>query len=130
MDTGLLPLLKTRYTQLGGLRLVREYARLGMLWPMVKAMARNPLSRQSYKNAYAVALRRVEGLLQEKYRPVMREIAEQVRNEGGSTGSPTVRLEHKRSKFIWFCWLQGLEAAPEVVKACYSSLVRHSFRIE
>lgn len=76
MDTDLLKILKTRYIQLGGLCLVREYARLGVLWPMVKAMARNPLSRQSYKNAYAVALRRVEGLLQEKYRPVMREIAE------------------------------------------------------
>ena len=84
-------LLKTRYTQLGGLRLVREYARLGVLWPMVKAMIRNPLSRQSYKNAYAVALRRVEGLLQEKYRPVMQEIADQVRNAG-------LAKEHKRSK--------------------------------
>ncbi len=123
MDTNLLQILKTRYTQLGGLRLVREYARLGVLWPMVKAMARNPLSRQSYKNAYALALRRVEGLLQEKYRPVMRKMADQVRNEGGSTGSPTA-LEHKRSKKIWFCWLQGIENAPEVVKACYHSLTR------
>jgi len=125
MSFQLFHILKTRIRQLGGLRLVREYARLGVLWLMVKAMARNPLSRQSYKNAYAVALRRVEVLLQEKYRPVMREIAEQVRNEGGSTGSPTVRREHKRTKKIWFCWLQGLEAAPEVVKACYNSLVRH-----
>ena len=57
-------------------------------------------------------------LLQEKYRPVMREIADQVLNEG-------LAKEHKRSKKIWFCWLQGLEAAPEVVKACYNSLVRH-----
>lgn len=32
-------ILKTRYTQLRGLRLVREYARLGVLLPMVKAMA-------------------------------------------------------------------------------------------
>ena len=93
MGTDLIHILKTRVRQLGGLRLAREYARLGVLWPMVKAMARNPLSRQSYKNAYAVALRRVEGLLQEKYRPVMREIAEQVRNEGGSTGSPIARKE-------------------------------------
>ena len=113
----LLHILKTRIRQLGGLRLVREYARLGVLLPMVKAMARNPMSRQSYKNAYAVALRRVEVLLQEKYRPVMREIAEQVRNEGKT-------LQHRQSKKIWFCWLQGLEAAPEVVKACYHSLTR------
>lgn len=26
-------LLKTRYTQLGGLRLVRQYAKMGLLWP-------------------------------------------------------------------------------------------------
>ena len=52
----LLHILKTRIRQLGGLRLVREYARLGVLLPMVKAMARNPLSRQSYKDAYAVTL--------------------------------------------------------------------------
>ena len=123
----LLHILKTRIRQLGGLRLVREYARLGVLLPMVKAMARNPLSRQSYKNAYAVALRRVEGLLQEKYRPVMREIAERVStpSAGSGTGSTTVRLERKCSKKIWFCWLQGLEEAPQVVKACYNSLVRH-----
>lgn len=59
----LLHLVKTRYTQLGGLRLMREYARLGVLWPMVKAMARNPMSRQSYKNVYAVVLRQEEVLL-------------------------------------------------------------------
>lgn len=65
MDTDLLKILKTRHTQLGGLRLVREYARRVVLLPMLKAMALNPLSRQAYKNAYALALRRVEVLLQE-----------------------------------------------------------------
>ena len=65
MGTDLIHILKTRVRQLGGLRLVREYARLGVLLPMVKAMARNPLSRQSYKDAYAVALRRVEKLPRE-----------------------------------------------------------------
>ena len=57
-------------------------------------------------------------LLQEKYRPVMREIADQVRSEGKTLG-------HRRSKKIWSCWLQGLEEAPVVVKTCDNSLVRH-----
>ena len=48
----------------------------------------------------------------------MMEIAERVRNEASA-------LEHKRNKIIWFCWLQGIENAPEVVKACYRSLQRH-----
>lgn len=46
------------------------------------------------------------------------EIAELVRKEASA-------MEHKRSKIIWFCWLQGIENAPEVVKACYNSLTRH-----
>ncbi len=45
----LFSLLKTRYIQLGGLRLVREYARMGLLWPAAKRVLRHPFSRQTYK---------------------------------------------------------------------------------
>ncbi len=27
---------------------------------------------------------------------------------------------------VWFCWFQGLEQAPEVVRVCYKSWVRHN----
>ena len=123
MGTDLIPLLKTRYTQLGGLRLVRQYAKMGLLWPAAKKVLRHPFSKQTYKQVYLDTVRKVEPMLVKEYRPVMMGIAERVRNEGGSTGSPTVRREHKRTKKIWFCWLQGIENATEVVKACYNSLV-------
>ena len=110
-------LLKTRYTQLGGLRLVRQYAKMGLLWPAAKKVLRHPFSKQTYKQVYLDTVRRVEPMLVKEYRPVMKEIADRVRNEGTA-------LEHKRSKTIWFCWLQGIENAPEVVKACYRSLTR------
>ena len=121
----LLHILKTRYTQLGGLRLVRQYAKMGLLWPAAKTVLRHPLSNQTYKQVYLDTVRRVEPILVKEYRPVMKEIAERVSiaSTGSGTGSPTVQLEHKRSKKIWFCWLQGLENAPEVVKVCYNSLV-------
>lgn len=45
----LFSLLKTRYIQLGDLRLVREYARMGLLWPAAKWVLRHPFSRQTYK---------------------------------------------------------------------------------
>ncbi len=32
-------------------------------------------------------------------------------------------LEHEHPKVIWWCWLQGIEAAPPIVRACYNSLV-------
>lgn len=36
----------------------------------------------------------------------------------------TEEKEQKESNFIWFCWLQGLENAPELVKVCYKSVER------
>lgn len=121
----LLNLIKTRYTQLGGLRLVRQYAKMGLLWPAAKMVLRRPFSKQTYKQVYLDTVRKVEPMLVKEYRPVMKEIAERISppSTGSGTGSPTA-LEHKRNKIIWFCWLQGIENAPEVVKACYNSLTR------
>lgn len=115
----LFQILKTRYTQLGGLRLVRQYAKMGLLWPAAKTVLLHPFSKQTYKQVYLDTVRKVEPMLVKEYSPVMKEIAEHI-----SASSTTVRLEHKRSKQIWFCWLQGIENAPEVVKACYRSLTR------
>ena len=109
-------IIKTRYTQLGGLRLVREYARMGLLWPSMKMVLRRPFCRQMYKQVYLDMVRKVEPLLVKKYRPQMKEIAD----------TYAARLfEHQRNKKIWFCWLQGLENAPEVVKSCYNSILSH-----
>lgn len=112
----LIKILKTRYTQLGGLRLVRQYAKMGLLWPAAKTVLRHPFSKQTYKQAYLDTVRKVEPMLIKEYRPMMKEIAERV-----LTGLP---IPHVHPKKIWFCWLQGLENAPEVVKACYNSLTR------
>ena len=117
MASDLFPLLKTRYTQLGGLRLVRQYTKMGLLWPAAKTVLRHPFSKQTYKQVYLDTVRKVEPMLVKEYRPVMKEIAERVRNEASA-------MEHKRNKIIWFCWLQGIENAPAVVKACYNSLTR------
>lgn len=45
--------------------------------------------------------------------------------------APYVKIDEKvdnnvsAPKKIWFCWLQGLENAPDLVKACYQSLQKH-----
>ena len=108
-------ILKTRIKQLGGFRLVIEYARMGVLWSMVKTVLRNPFSRQSYKRAYAVALAVVEPMLKERYREVMLRASQC--HESIDSGIP-----HEHPKVIWFCWMQGMHSAPDIVKACYSSL--------
>lgn len=58
----------------------------------------------------------MEPLLVARYEEFMRSLISKVKDNN---------LEHKRSKILWFCWLQGLEQAPSVVKACYNSLKRN-----
>ena len=36
----------------------------------------------------------------------------------------TPKKEQKYSNFIWICWFQGIERAPELVKTCYKSVKR------
>jgi len=108
--------LYNRYKQFGGLRLVREYARLGLLWPITKAFFRCLLKRESFKRIYPEMLKKVEPFLKKRYEGFL-----QTRKDY-STG---LTFEHRRNEIIWFCWLQGLENAPEIVKTCYGSLKLH-----
>lgn len=93
--------------------MVRYYAQIGVLWPMAKAILKNPFSREAYKKAYAVALQKVSPFLSEKYLPIVQSSKNKVQS---------CSLPHEHPKVIWWCWLQGLEQAPLVVKRCYNSL--------
>ena len=95
--------LTLRFKQFGGFRLVWQYARLGVL-PVIK--------RQSFKAIYPGVLERIEPFLVERF-PVSR-FKIQV-NE----------LSHEHPKVIWWCWLQGIEVAPPIVRVCYNSLKQH-----
>lgn len=108
--------LKNRYQQFGGFRLVIEYTKLGVLWPVIKGFFKCLVKRQSFKQIYPEVLRKVEPILIKRYETLMRCKKEEVGEKN---------LGHKRSKIIWFCWLQGINEAPVIVKACYNSLERH-----
>ena len=107
--------LISRYKQFGGFRLVVEYAKQGVLFSAIKAGIKCIVKRQSFKQIYPEVLGRVEPFLIERYAPVVSSFKIQVSGN----------LEHKRSKIVWFCWLQGIEQAPDIVKACYNSLKRN-----
>ena len=108
--------LLTRYRQFGGIKLVIEYTKIGALWPGVKAGVKCLVKRKSFKNIYPVVLKLVNPFLVKKYAPLMRSKKEEYGRKDH---------EHQRNKVIWFCWLQGMEQAPPIVKACYNSLKRN-----
>lgn len=105
--------LASRYKQFGGFRLVIEYAKLGVLWPAVKAGVRCLLRRQSFKGIYPEVLRKIEPYLVKRYAQVLQSKKEEVRCKSYKEDHP---------KIIWWCWLQGLDEAPQIVKACFNSL--------
>ena len=106
--------LITRYKQFGGLRLVWQYTELGALGPAIKAGVRCLLKRQSFKTIYPEVLRRIEPFLIQKYGSMVQEFK----------SSRSSSLLHEHPKVIWWCWLQGIENAPSIVRASYNSLVR------
>ena len=110
-------ILISRYKQFGGYRLVIEYTKLGVLWPAIKAVGRCVIKRQSFKLIYPVVLKKVETFLIQKYGSQIPQIS--LRIKANTT------CANETNKVIWFCWLQGLEQAPPIVKACYNSIKRN-----
>lgn len=106
--------LKSRYKQFGEFRLVIEYAKLGALWPAIKAGVRCVLKRQSFKQVYPVVLEKVEPFLIQKYGT---RIPQKIK--------ANTNVTNRTNKIIWFCWLQGIEQAPDIVHACYNSIKRN-----
>ena len=54
-------------------------------------------------------------MLQTQYRPLVNHLATQYGD---------VNLKHEKGDAVWFCWLQGLEHSPELVKVCLASQKR------
>lgn len=107
--------LITRYKQFGGAKLVWQYVKLGALGPAIKAGVRCLLKRQSFKAIYPEVLRKIEPFLIQKYGSKVQEFKK---------FNSSRELKHEHPKVIWWCWLQGYDAAPPIVKACYNSLMR------
>ncbi len=106
--------LTTRYRQFGGLRLVWQYTKLGVFPVVIKGVVRCIVKRRSFKAIYSEVLKRIEPKFIAKYGSRVQKFK----------GSRSSSLEHEHPKVIWWCWLQGIENAPSIVKACFNSLMR------
>lgn len=103
--------LITRFRQFGGMHLVWEYAKLGGLPVLVEGFLKCLARGRSFKGIYPEVLKKVEPFLAERFQVS--------RFKFHDTG-----LMHEHPKVIWWCWLQGIEAAPPIVNACYNSIKR------
>lgn len=127
--------LTSRYRQFGGIRLVIEYAKLGALMPAAKAAWRFTVKGswfkvgvfQCCKEMYSIVIReKVEPFLTERYAPIVQEFKKfNVQGQEFENSRIDASTGSAAKKPIWFCWLQGIEQAPEIIRSCYNSIKRN-----
>lgn len=100
-----------RYRQFGGIRLLWQYARMGVLWTGIKECIHCLVNGRSFKNVYPVITRRIDNILTEKFA-----------NAPQYTVPATSPNANVGEDVIWFCWLQGMDKAPALVRACHNSI--------
>lgn len=103
--------ITSRFHSFGGMRLVREYVRMGLLPKILKSTVKAVVHGKSLETVVNAAYADVDRFLYTKYRPVMLRLKERYKDEQMGVSSPKV----------WSCWLQGLGNAPEIVKVCLAS---------
>ena len=104
------------FRKFGGLRLIKAYARLGVLGTVCKECLKGVWRRKSADSIYYAYQPKILQALQKRYASTMRERL---------LAHEKAELSHERSNLVWFCWFQGIENAPLIVRICLDSLMRY-----
>ena len=113
-----IPLFKKaifRYRQFGGWRMLRAYAKMGVLPTLSKEVVRVLRQRLPLKDIYPAVRQKIAPVLWKQYKPLVQQLVGKY---------DALSLEHVKNDVVWFCWLQGIEKAPELVKVCLASQKR------
>ena len=120
--------LIARFWEFGGWRLVWQYVKMGVLWVAVKELIRCALTGRSVKMVYPKVTKLFDEKLIKKYDTQSEIAAPACWLSQSEATERTIReqssLRYGASAYdnsIWFCWLQGIENAPELVKKCLES---------
>ena len=105
--------LNKRFRQFGGFRLIWTYIRLGVFGEFLKQGFLVLVKKRQIDDAYYAIQGKVIPHIREQYSTLLQDLIGKYQNTG---------LKQEKSNNVWFCWLQGMDDAPEIVKVCYASL--------
>lgn len=105
-----------RFRQFGGWRLLWVYAKLGVLPTVLKQGVLLLAGRTDIDRAYEAIGQRVNPILINKYATLLTNRKAYYAHQ---------QLAHQHRPVVWFCWLQGMDSAPDLVRACYNSIKRY-----
>ena len=74
-----------------------------------------------FKQVMAVLMRRKKPMV--AYGQIMEQAGRLLTNRYGQSDSGySKEANGKHSRYVWVCWLQGMEKAPKLVQVCYQSV--------
>ena len=99
------------FNKVGGVSLLKEYARNGVLPYVCLQLAISGLSKKSLEIVRNGVSLKIYHKLRKRYKKALDEFDNNYQE-----------LQQTHSKKVWVCWMQGMENAPELVQRCYQSL--------
>lgn len=94
-----------RFRQFGGIRLIRDYTRMGLLPLCFKQAVAIFFRKKKPIEGYSCILEQAGAFLKKKYGQALDDIEPRYSNETKRSHSP----------YVWLCWLKGMEKAPKKV---------------
>lgn len=102
-----------KFEKLGGMRLVKQYFKAGVLPTAVFDLLRYGTSQKGLELLRLDIQFQIYKKLKKKFGYILDEYKE------------NADQEKKQSDKVWICWFQGMEKAPLLVQRCYHSLQKH-----
>ena len=105
----------TRINEGGGLRLVKAFIKMGLLLDLLKLGFNVLILGKTFRVQYAKLRNKVEPKLVKEFSIYLANISKTI-NKPEQESS-----KDESNKYVWFCWLQGIDKAPDIVKYCLKS---------
>lgn len=104
---------KENFKKQGGIKLLKEYWRAGVLAYAFGQLILTGRSKKSLEILRLGVQLKIRNKLKKKFRPVLEQFEVNYTKQA---------LPSEPSNKVWVCWMQGMENAPVLVQKCYASL--------
>lgn len=110
--------LKETFKKQGGMKLLKQYWKSGVLFTAVGEFLLPGKSRTALEILRLSRDLKTKQKLEKKYRKELLDFDNKWKAEDFDHS-----LKHESSKKVWICWFQGMENVPALVQKCYQSIM-------
>ena len=102
------------------MRLVRQYWKWAIVGSVIRELTNCAIHGHPFKIVYPNIQRLISTRIRDTYTPLVKRYCHEIETKDSFSISRKYKAKRNR---VFFCWLQGIDNAPNLVKACYHSLI-------